>query len=73
MIAILQWRAVSGALLGAFFGVLALAGVVMAQGGRAALDVPAPAIGGGPWINTVPLTSEALRGRVVFVEFWTYG
>ena len=52
---------------------LAAAVGVTAQGGGAPLDVPAPAIGGGPWINTAPLTSEALRGRVVFVEFWTYG
>ena len=69
MIAIVYWRAFGCALL----GVLALAGVVMAQGGGAPLDRPAPAIGGGPWINSAPLTSEAIRGRVVFVEFWTYG
>ena len=53
--------------------VLAVAVGVGAQGRGAALDVPAPVIGGGPWINSAPLTSEALRGRVVFVEFWTYG
>ena len=69
MILILQWRAVGGALL----GVLALAAGVMAQGGGVQLDRPAPAISGGPWINSAPLTSKALRGRVVFVEFWTYG
>ena len=69
MIAILRWRAGGGALL----GVLALAAGVMAQGGGVPLDRPAPAISGGPWINSTPLTSEALRGRVVFVEFWTYG
>jgi len=34
---------------------------------------PAPEITGGPWINTEPLSMEKLRGRVVFVEFWTYG
>ena len=43
-----------------------------AQGG-APLDRPAPEISGGPWINSPPLTPDALRGRVVFVEFWTYG
>ena len=69
MIARLHGRVFGGALL----GVLALAGVVMAQGGGVPLDRPAPAISGGPWINSTPLTSEALRGRVVFVEFWTYG
>jgi len=34
---------------------------------------PAPEITGGPWINSESLTLEKLRGRVVFVEFWTYG
>jgi hypothetical protein len=34
---------------------------------------PAPEITGGPWINSGPLSMEKLRGRVVVVEFWTYG
>ena len=34
---------------------------------------PAPEITGGPWINSEPLSMERLRGRVVAVEFWTYG
>jgi hypothetical protein len=33
----------------------------------------APEITGGPWINSAPLTLGGLRGRVVLVEFWTYG
>jgi hypothetical protein len=45
---------------------------VSAQGG-APLNRAAPDISGGPWINSVALAPEALRGRVVFVEFWTYG
>ena len=65
----------------AVLGLLALAAVVgvalgtlvEAQGGGAPLDRPAPEISGGPWINSAPLAPEALRGRVVFVEFWTYG
>jgi thiol-disulfide isomerase/thioredoxin len=28
--------------------------------------------GGGLWINSAPLTREALRGKVVLVDFWTY-
>jgi hypothetical protein len=34
---------------------------------------PAPEIMGGPWINSEPLNMEKLRGRVVAVEFWTFG
>jgi hypothetical protein len=33
----------------------------------------APDVAGGPWINSGPLTLPSLRGRVVLVEFWTYG
>lgn len=57
----------------ALAGVLSLTGVVAAQSGGAPLDRPAPEITGGPWINSQPLDAAALRGRVVFVEFWTYG
>lgn len=32
-----------------------------------------PAIGDGTWINSKPLDSESLRGRVVLVDFWTFG
>ena len=38
-----------------------------------AVGAPAPEVGGGPWINSPPLTTAGLRGRVVLVEFWTYG
>ncbi len=31
-----------------------------------------PLATGGLWINSAPLTREALRGRVVLVDFWTY-
>ena len=34
---------------------------------------PAPEITGGPWLNSVPLSLQELRGRVVLIEFWTYG
>jgi hypothetical protein len=34
---------------------------------------PAPDIAGGPWINSAPLSMATLRGRVVYVDFWTYG
>ena len=37
------------------------------------VGAPAPDIAGGPWIGSEPLTLAGLRGRVVLVEFWTYG
>jgi hypothetical protein len=43
------------------------AAALVADGGRA------PEISGSGWINSEPLSLERLRGRVVLVEFWTYG
>ena len=34
---------------------------------------PAPEIASGEWINSAPLKISELRGRVVLLEFWTYG
>jgi hypothetical protein len=34
---------------------------------------PAPEFAKGAWINSEPLTMQGLRGRVVLVDFWTYG
>ena len=32
-----------------------------------------PSLGGAdPWLNTPPLTTAGLRGKVVLVDFWTY-
>ena len=33
----------------------------------------APELSGGTWINSDPLTLKSLRGRVVIVDFWTFG
>jgi hypothetical protein len=30
-------------------------------------------LAGGAWINSAALSMEDLRGRVVLLEFWTYG
>jgi hypothetical protein len=54
------------------------AGVAVCLGATAGAQAPrvgqpAPELAGGPWINSPPLTTAALRGRVVLVEFWTYG
>jgi len=37
------------------------------------IGTTAPDIAGDNWINTKPLTIANLKGRVVLVEFWTYG
>jgi peptide-methionine (R)-S-oxide reductase len=33
----------------------------------------APELSSGTWINSDPLTLKSLRGRVVVVDFWTFG
>jgi hypothetical protein len=49
-----------------------------------ALSVPSPARPAAPgrkapewqtgaWINTPPLSLQSLKGKVVVLEFWTYG
>jgi hypothetical protein len=55
----------------ALLGALVLAAPVTAQ--LASIGAPAPEIAGEHWINSAPLTLAGLRGRVVLVEFWTYG
>ena len=58
-------------------GVAAIVAVLAVPFGGQAVTTrvgqPAPEITGGPWINSEPLTMEKLRGRVVAVEFWTFG
>ena len=39
----------------------------------AARAAAAPEFAKGNWINSDPLTLDKLRGRVVLVEFWTFG
>jgi hypothetical protein len=46
-------------------------GVVGGDGVRS--GTPAPELTAGPWIGGAPLTLASLRGRVVLLEFWTYG
>jgi hypothetical protein len=65
----MRWNAGAAAIAGAVW--LALAGPAGAQAPR--VGQPAPELAGGPWLNSPPLTTAELRGRVVLVEFWTYG
>jgi thiol-disulfide isomerase/thioredoxin len=47
----------------------------LTAGGAYALGVgdPAPPIESPHWLNSPPLTAQDLDGKVVLVEFWTYG
>ena len=62
----------SSAMLIAALALLASA-PVPARAQALRLGRAAPEITGGPWINSTPLTLQGLRGRVMLVEFWTYG
>ena len=37
------------------------------------LGSPAPEIENQTWINSAPVKLADLRGKVVFLQFWTYG
>jgi thiol-disulfide isomerase/thioredoxin len=51
-----------------------LIGTSACPGEAVNLDAPAPELAGlDPWVNSAPLTMEGLRGRVVLVNFWTFG
>ena len=52
---------------------VAALGPVAAGGQALRMGQAAPEIAGERWINSGPLTMQGLRGRVVAVEFWTYG
>ena len=55
----------------AFLAAGFVAGPVAGQALR--LGAAAPDVAGERWINSEPLTTASLRGRVVLVEFWTFG
>jgi hypothetical protein len=58
----------------AFALTIAQVGLASPAGAQAPrLGERAPDFSDGGWINSAPLTLDELRGRVVLVEFWTYG
>lgn len=61
-------RAFAVALLMAF-AVLATAG----NAGASLVGKQAPEFTNDTWINSEPLRLKDLRGKVVLIEFWTYG
>jgi heme A synthase len=50
-----------------------LGGAVESEAVSLKIGQPSPEITGERWINSEPLSLAKLRGRVVFVEFWTFG
>jgi len=57
-----------------FIGIVAAALIIWPNSGAAiSAGKAAPEITGEHWLNSKPLTIAGLRGRVVLVEFWTYG
>lgn len=55
------------ALVLVIWAALPKAGVALTNGATAA------EVAGENWLNSTPLTLAGLKGRVVLVEFWTYG
>ena len=60
-------------------GVILVAGAVLlgrsetSAAGALRIGKPAPEITGDRWINSEALSLAKLRGRVLLVEFWTFG
>jgi hypothetical protein len=65
-----RWRGGAAAIVvAAIVGIHLTSSVRTAQAG----GTPAPEIQAQQWLNSKPLSLASLRGRVVAVEFWTYG
>jgi hypothetical protein len=64
-----------GVLSALVVAVATLIAVVYSRAGQPIVEpaTTAPEIRGSVWINGETTSLAALRGRVVLVEFWTYG
>ena len=60
-------------LLAAGVRMLLVAAALASAQASASDQAPDPVSATAQWLNSPPLTSEMLRGKVVLVEFWTYG
>ncbi|OQW38377.1 MAG: hypothetical protein A4C66_11770 [Nitrospira sp. HN-bin3] len=61
---------------GRWLGILVMVVVVgwfSLQSADAMLGKPAPEITNATWLNSAPLRMAELKGKVVMVEFWTFG
>ena len=54
-------------------GLLLIAAALVSTKASANDQLPDPVSATAQWLNSPPLTSGDLRGKVVLVEFWTYG
>jgi hypothetical protein len=45
---------------------------IVAVSSLAAAASSLPSLKAERWVNSAPLTAEALRGKVVLVDFWEY-
>ncbi len=52
--------------------VFSFAGIV-SSAAYAGVGMPAPEISGHSWLNSEPLVLAELKGKVVLLEFWTFG
>jgi thiol-disulfide isomerase/thioredoxin len=62
-----------GRFIAAAVRMLLVASVLASTPANAIDQAPDPVSATAQWLNSPPLTSEMLRGKVVLVEFWTYG
>jgi thiol-disulfide isomerase/thioredoxin len=53
--------------------IVLMAGWFSLRSADAMIDKPAPDIASAMWLNSAPLRIGDLRGKVVLVEFWTFG
>jgi hypothetical protein len=52
------------------FGTL---GIPLSAAEALSIGQPAPELNNQVWVNSAPLRLADLRGKVVLLEFWTYG
>lgn len=53
-------------------GMMLIVAAFPAKQASAIAQMPDPVAAPSQWLNSPPLSSDALRGKVVLVEFWTY-
>jgi thiol-disulfide isomerase/thioredoxin len=53
--------------------VLLIGAALTAMSAKAAERIAAPLNGATQWVNSPLLSMESLRGKVVLIDFWTYG